>query len=124
MDAHTATTTHFCKFPGCTNEVKSPVGRYSYCEEHRDRENRGLPAVAPGTREARPAKPAAKATPAPKGLAHALAALGRDARKLDAERARAAALTDKALAAKRAVDALQAEFDRRLRELSGPNGSA
>jgi hypothetical protein len=42
--AQAATTTHYCKFPGCTNEAASPVGRYSYCAEHQNRPDRPAPA--------------------------------------------------------------------------------
>lgn len=43
MDAQAATTTHYCKQPGCTNEAASPVGRYSYCAEHQNRADRPAP---------------------------------------------------------------------------------
>jgi hypothetical protein len=46
--AHALTKTHFCHAPGCEEEVRSPVGPYSYCQRHRD--ERGIPTGAGGTK--------------------------------------------------------------------------
>jgi hypothetical protein len=46
--AHALTKTHFCHAPDCEEEVRSPVGPYSYCQRHRD--ERGIPTGAGGTK--------------------------------------------------------------------------
>lgn len=108
MDAQDAATTHFCKFLSCTNEASSNVGRYSYCSEHRDRAARGL------TTDTKPSN--GKPTNGkPTSVAARISGLAKEARQVDAARARATKLTEQALAAKRDADALQQAFDEKLR---------
>lgn len=104
--AQAAAKTHYCKFPNCTNEARSSVGRYAYCEEHRDRAARGLDA------------PTNQPVAASNGttVAARIAALAADARKVDKAKARAKKLAENALAAKRHADQLQTAFEAKLRE--------
>jgi len=99
-DAHTATLTHYCKYPSCTREVSSPVGRYSYCEEHRGQ-------AAPRTATKRKLS----------GLAAELRSLTALAKSADAAEAKARKLTEKALAAKRDADMKREEFRARAAAL-------
>lgn len=104
MSAQTATKTYDCKFPNCTNDATSPVGRYSYCSLHQSA-----------------AKPGKKA--AADSVAGKLAGLQAQAKKVDKLRAKAERLTREALNAKRAADEEQEYFARELATLS-QNGSS
>lgn len=95
------TATHNCKFPNCTNEASSPVGRYAYCKTHQGA-----------------AKPKAVAAP-DTSIAGKLGALQAQAKKVDKLRAKAEKLTRSALAAKREADEEQMYFERLLSELGG-----
>jgi hypothetical protein len=92
MSADAATRTHFCKQPGCTNEARSPVGRYSYCEAHRGQATNGTHPEGGGT------------------VAQRLGALQAQARSVDKLKAKAERLTRDALAAKRTADDAERAF--------------
>ena len=101
MNVQAATATYNCKFPNCTNEASSRLGRYSYCKIHQS---------VPKTKGAKAASDS---------IAGRLGALQAQARKVDALRAKAEKLTRQALAAKRAADEEQEWFAKALAELSG-----
>lgn len=111
MDAQTATASYDCKFPGCTNEASSPVGRYSYCRAHQDRAARGQ---APLTVAKIPAGRSSGTSVVQ--TIHDLASL---AREVDKAHAKATKLTEQALAAKREADSKAAEFRAEARRLIG-----
>lgn len=113
MKAHEASQTHDCKFPNCPNEARSAVGRYAYCDDHRDRSARGLPESN--------GKPLATRAVT---LAASIAALAREAKAVDVARAKAAKLTEKALAAKRHADKLESEFQEKLAAATASAGQA
>jgi hypothetical protein len=97
--AHDLTKTHLCKFPGCTAEASSPVGRYAYCSEHRS-----------------PTSPK-QADGGALSIATALGSLQAAAKRVDRLRTRAEKLTRDALAAKHAADEAERDFRARLAEL-------
>lgn len=101
MDAQTATATHYCKFPSCQNEASSPVGRYSYCKEHQNRD------------AAKPAQPAVNGGGTVKQLQETMAL----AKRVDRARAKAETATRGALRLKQAADGLEREYRERLREI-------
>lgn len=94
-----AMTTYNCKLPGCTNEARSRVGRYSYCADHQGRGGASKKASANGTVE---------------GQIRSLATL---ARNVDKARAKAKKLTEDALRAKQTADEMAASFRDQAREL-------
>jgi hypothetical protein len=107
VSAHELTATYNCKEPSCTNPARSRVGRYSYCDYHRERreaEQRktGVPASLAGKKPKSPT------------LANKVAELARAAKRADRARVRAVRATEKALEAKREADARE----RALRELA------
>lgn len=108
VDSQVATVTHYCKFPSCTNEARSSVGRYAYCSEHQDRAARGLPS-ADSPKPARTSEVT---------LAAKIASLASEARKVDAAFAKAKKLAERALAAKKDADELQRELQQKLTEAS------
>ena len=98
-----ATATHYCKFPSCTNEARSSVGRYSYCDDHQGMgaAKRTAAANGGGTVEQR---------------IKSLAALARD---VDKAKARAKKLTEDALNAKTAAEEKERDFQRQARAVLG-----
>ncbi len=97
VSANDLTTTHYCKFPGCENEVNSPVGRYSYCKEHQ------------GKAVAKPATSAAK-NGANSGTAQALRDLIALATGVDKAKTKADVLQRKANEAGKEADLLEAQY--------------
>lgn len=95
--ANDAVRTHYCKVPGCTNEARSPVGAYSYCDLHR------------GQRAEASRSPQSDAS-----MATEIAALARDAKRVDRIQAKAEKLATAAATAKATADAARAQLARRL----------
>jgi uncharacterized coiled-coil DUF342 family protein len=105
MSAHSAAelgTSYDCKQPGCTNAARSRVGRYSYCDEHRNQR----------------ASLAGRVEKA-ETFAGKVTELSRAAKLADKARATARKLTAQALEAKTEADAREAEFRQVARELIG-----
>lgn len=94
VSANDIVKTHYCKHPGCESEVRSPVGRYSYCTEHQ------------GT-----TKPASRNGSATQGGAHqALRDLLSLAKGVDKAKAKADRLRRAANDADKAADSLEASY--------------
>lgn len=96
--------TYDCKQPGCTNTARSRVGRYSYCDMHRQ------------AREQRVAVPSVSGDGS---VAERLSTLQTLAKRCDRLKAKASRLTKDALTAKRESDEAQAEFKKQLAQLGG-----
>jgi hypothetical protein len=92
VDIQQATRTHYCKFPSCTNEARSPVGRYAYCDQHQGQSNGATGAKASGS------------------VASRLGGLQAQAKAVDKLRAKAERLTRDALTAKRDADDAERSF--------------
>jgi hypothetical protein len=108
MEVNDATTTYDCKHHGCTNEARSRVGRYSYCDFHRE-QRAALPSAPNGS---------------PNGTTAAkIKSLSALASKVDALHAKAAKLTVAALKMKQQADDADREFRRQARELLGEDVS-
>lgn len=105
MDVHEATTTNYCKQPGCTNEARSPVGRYAYCPDHQG--------------QTRQPTRSGSSTPPGDTVEQKLKSLAVAARAVDRAKQKARSLTEQALTAKAAAERAEAEFQQRARELLG-----
>lgn len=106
MQAHEATAAYDCKFPGCTNEARSRVGRYSYCAEHQGKGKRAVTyAKGVGSVEQR------------------IKSLATLAREVDRAKAKAKRLAENALTARDDAAAKEREFQQLAREVIGDNGT-
>jgi hypothetical protein len=94
-------TTYFCKQPGCENESRSRVGRYSYCPEHQGQ-----------------AKAAAR-PPGEQTTEQRIKSLASLARSVDKAKQKATTLTKQALRAKLDADELEQSFKDHAREILG-----
>jgi hypothetical protein len=101
MDAHEAVQTYDCKQPGCTNEARSRVGRYSYCPEHQ-----GQGSKASRRFDINSATVEQK-----------IKSLASQARAVDKAKAKARHLTEQALQARADADEQERAFQEQAREL-------